>query len=214
MEQLRRVLIYELFIAHYMQMARAAMPHRAHSQALILLRQAQRLCQLLADDDRREQAASLGSCIETLQQVVLNERARDADAKPRLPQRESAVRFEATTTTTTTAEVTGLDGSRQRAASTVSRVRAAPVQRSNGAYTNLAALDTTTAAALRREEEEVVVRRPQTPIGAHSFFDEDVWVEEKRIEPKVALVLGGKGNFELRTNLRRMSEDSEDVTAL
>lgn len=92
MEQLRRVIVYELFINHYLSMAREATPFKAFNQALIYLKQASRLCSLLADDDRVEQASNYANVIETLQEVVLNERHRDSQNRPELPQRESIAR--------------------------------------------------------------------------------------------------------------------------
>lgn len=89
MEQLRRVLVYELFINHYLKMAREATPFKSFNQALIYLKQASRLCSLLTEDDRVEQADNYLHVIETLHEVVLNERHRDSQTKPQLPQRES-----------------------------------------------------------------------------------------------------------------------------
>lgn len=73
-------------------MAREATPFKAFNQALIYLKQASRLCSLLADDDRVEQANNYVSVIETLQEVVINERRRDSQTRPELPQRESFAR--------------------------------------------------------------------------------------------------------------------------
>lgn len=222
MEQLRRVLLYELFIAHYLQMARAAATatHKAHNLALIYLKQASRICQLLADDDRGEQAASYASCVETLQQVVLNEQRREADAKPQLPQRESFARRA---------------GGGDAGPGTVSRVRVAP--QTNGAYTNLMAMNGAIdalaakvsgavkprapkppmASILRvqcdvhtsRNGDHDEVRRPQTPIVANSFF-------EAVGTSNPVLVLSDSGHFELRNGAERtqQSADDEDVTAL
>lgn len=89
MEQLRRVIIYELFIKHYLAMAREATPFKSFNQALIYIKQAMRLCSLLADDDRVEQSENYKNVIETLHNVVLNERHRDSQTKPQLPHRES-----------------------------------------------------------------------------------------------------------------------------
>lgn len=76
-------------------MAREATTFKAFNQALIYLKQATRLCTLLADDDRVEQALNYNHVIETLHAVVLNERTRDSQTiRPQLPQRESLVREE------------------------------------------------------------------------------------------------------------------------
>lgn len=95
MEQLRRVIVYEMFINHYLSMAREATPFKAFNQALIYLKQASRLCSLLSDDDRVEQAINYANVIETLQEVVVNERQRESQSRPELPQRESVVRDDA-----------------------------------------------------------------------------------------------------------------------
>lgn len=97
MEQLRRVIVYELFINHYLAMARESTPFKAFNQALIYLKQATRLSTLLADDDRVEQASNYTNVIETLQEVVLNERIRDSQNRPELPQRESVARDDTVT---------------------------------------------------------------------------------------------------------------------
>lgn len=250
MEQLRRVLLYELFIAHYLQMARAAAtatPHRAYNQALIYLKQAARLCQLLADDDRVEQAASYASCVTTLQQVVLNEQHRESDAKPQLPQRETFAR--AAATPAPEAARSGGGGGAETAGPTtaVTRLRVAPPHSGAAAYANLEAMNGAIDAlaakvnngakrppaarqpampGILRVHGEVhagppradadEVRRPQTPIGAHSFFDEPV--EPAVVEAaKPVLVLGLGGQFELRNGGGLRAQPSvvdEDVTAL
>ena len=56
MENLRRQLIYGLFVEHFIEMARVSGGFRALNQALIYLRQAERLCNLLADDEGIEEA--------------------------------------------------------------------------------------------------------------------------------------------------------------
>lgn len=89
MEQLRRVIIYELFINHYIEMAKYSTPFRSFNQALIYLKQAFRLCTLLSDDDRVEQAQHYRQLIEDLHVQVVTERNRESQTKPQLPRRES-----------------------------------------------------------------------------------------------------------------------------
>lgn len=89
MEQLRRVIIYEQFINHYIAMAHSSTTFRAYNQAIIYLKQASRLCSLLHDDHRVEQASNYMLKLEALHINVLLERNRDSVTKPQLPRRES-----------------------------------------------------------------------------------------------------------------------------
>lgn len=89
MEQLRRVIIYEQFINHFIAMAQFSTKFRAYNQAIIYLKQATRLCSLLRDDDRVEQANNCMLKLEALHINVLMERNRDSVTKPQLPRRES-----------------------------------------------------------------------------------------------------------------------------
>lgn len=89
MEQLRRVIIYEQFINHFIAMAHYSTTFRAYNQAIIYLKQGLRLCSLLRDDDRVEQASHYMLKLEALHINVLMERNRDSVTKPQLPRRES-----------------------------------------------------------------------------------------------------------------------------
>lgn len=90
MEQLRRVIIYEQFINHFILMAHYSTKFQAYNQAIIYLKQATRLCSLLRDDDRVEQASNCMLKLEALHINVLMERNRDSVTKPQLPRRESS----------------------------------------------------------------------------------------------------------------------------
>lgn len=89
MEQLRRVLIYEMFINHYVEMARQSTHFASFNQGLIYLKQASRLCNLLRDDDRVEQARNCLLKIEAMHLNLQMERNRNSVTKPQLPRRES-----------------------------------------------------------------------------------------------------------------------------
>lgn len=89
MEQLRRVLVYETFIAHFIEMAKMSFKFQALNQTLIYLKQASRLCSLLKDD--QHSCDAFITQIEALHRDVLGERNRDSQTRPQLPRRESAM---------------------------------------------------------------------------------------------------------------------------
>ncbi|XP_040173607.1 uncharacterized protein LOC120906177 isoform X1 [Anopheles arabiensis] len=88
MENLRRQLIYGLFVEHFIEMARVSGGFRALNQALIYLRQAERLCNLLADDEGIEEARQFLTQIYGLRQELARASAKGAD-RPALPKRTS-----------------------------------------------------------------------------------------------------------------------------
>lgn len=91
MEQLRRVLLYEFFIQHFIGMAKMSYRFHATNQSMVYLKQALRLCSLLQEDGH--------SCDMYVDQIdaihcdVLAERNRDTQwSRPQLPtRRESTV---------------------------------------------------------------------------------------------------------------------------
>ncbi|XP_035894022.1 uncharacterized protein LOC118504069 isoform X2 [Anopheles stephensi] len=88
MENLRRQLIYGLFVEHFIEMARVSCGFRTLNQALIYLRQAERLCNLLADDEGIEEARQFLNQIYGLRQELAKANAKGAD-RPALPKRTS-----------------------------------------------------------------------------------------------------------------------------
>uniref|UniRef100_A0A182S963 Mab-21 domain-containing protein n=1 Tax=Anopheles maculatus TaxID=74869 RepID=A0A182S963_9DIPT len=88
MENLRRQLIYGLFVEHFIEMARVSCGFRTLNQALIYLRQAERLCNLLADDEGIEEARQYLNQIYGLRQELAQANAKGAD-RPALPKRTS-----------------------------------------------------------------------------------------------------------------------------
>lgn len=90
MEQLRRILVYKIFINHYIKMAKHLKTNKSYNLAIIYLKQASRLCSLMKDDDRGDdQAQHLLQMIDVIFGDVLVERNRDSETKPKLPYRES-----------------------------------------------------------------------------------------------------------------------------
>lgn len=89
MEKIRRVIIYELFIDHFIEQAASASTFKSFNQALIYLKQASRLCSLLNDDGHPDKAENLLDQIEQMQNKILIERNRDSTTRPQLPHRES-----------------------------------------------------------------------------------------------------------------------------
>ncbi|XP_053678894.1 uncharacterized protein LOC128729252 [Anopheles nili] len=88
MENLRRQLIYGLFIEHFIEMARVSSGFRTLNQALVYLRQAEHLCNLLADDEGIEEARQFLNKIYGLRQEMARASAKGAD-RPALPKRTS-----------------------------------------------------------------------------------------------------------------------------
>lgn len=91
MEQIRRVLLYETFIAHYIEMAKALLKFQSWNQILIYLKQASRLCDLLIEDGRESEAQNYMSKIDTIHRDVMTERNRDPKSiRPQLPFRQNS----------------------------------------------------------------------------------------------------------------------------
>uniref|UniRef100_A0AAG5DIW0 Mab-21-like HhH/H2TH-like domain-containing protein n=1 Tax=Anopheles atroparvus TaxID=41427 RepID=A0AAG5DIW0_ANOAO len=88
MENLRRQLIYGLFVDHFVEMARVSGGFRALNQALVYLRQAERLCNLLADDEGIDEARHFLNKIYGLRQELAKASAKVTD-RPALPKRSS-----------------------------------------------------------------------------------------------------------------------------
>uniref|UniRef100_A0A182P0V4 Mab-21-like HhH/H2TH-like domain-containing protein n=1 Tax=Anopheles epiroticus TaxID=199890 RepID=A0A182P0V4_9DIPT len=88
MENLRRQLIYGLFVEHFIEMARVSCGFRTLNQALVYLRQAERLCNLLADDEGVEEARQFLTQIYGLRQELAKASAKGGD-RPALPKRTS-----------------------------------------------------------------------------------------------------------------------------
>lgn len=89
LEKIRRVIIYELFIDHFIELAASASTFKSYNQALIYLKQASRLCSLLNDDGHPDKAENLLDQIEQQQNTILIERNRESTTRPQLPRRES-----------------------------------------------------------------------------------------------------------------------------
>lgn len=88
--QLRRVLLYEFFISHFVEMAKKSFRYVALNQSLIYLKQASRLCSLLQEDGGHSCDTYVAE-IDTIHRDVLTERNRDNQARPQLPRRESSM---------------------------------------------------------------------------------------------------------------------------
>lgn len=89
LEQLRRVLVYEIFISYFIDMARVSLKYLALNQSLIYLKQASRLCSLLQDD--QHPCDTYITQIDDLHHDVLMEGKRDSQLRPQLPRRESSM---------------------------------------------------------------------------------------------------------------------------
>lgn len=89
MEILRRKLIYKLFIEQFIDMTKVSLTkYHAFDQAIILLKQADRLCYLLADDKFYQDAQTFIQIIEQLRENTLRMK-REILNGPELPRRLS-----------------------------------------------------------------------------------------------------------------------------
>lgn len=93
MEQIRRVILYETFILHFIEMAKTFLKYKTWNQSLIYLKQASRLCDLLAEDEGKSEADVFRTKINSIHKNVMSERNRDAPGlyKPKLPVRQNSM---------------------------------------------------------------------------------------------------------------------------
>lgn len=93
MEQIRRVILYETFILHFVEMAKTFLKYKTWNQSLIYLKQASRLCDLLTEDEGKSEAEVFRSKINSIHRSVMSERNRDAPGmyKPKLPVRQNSM---------------------------------------------------------------------------------------------------------------------------
>ncbi|KAL9692663.1 hypothetical protein quinque_016439 [Culex quinquefasciatus] len=90
MENLRRQLIYNIFVQHFIEMARVSYVFRSMNQGLVYLKQAERLCSLLSDDQGVEEARKYLSKIYSLRNEI-QKTVSNASYGPALPKRVSLV---------------------------------------------------------------------------------------------------------------------------
>lgn len=88
MEILRRKLVYELFIVQFLEMANVSIKYRSLQQTMSLLKQAERICLLLKDDNYHEEADVHLTKIETMK-VAVDALIKESTRAPELPRRES-----------------------------------------------------------------------------------------------------------------------------
>lgn len=95
-DQLRRIILFELFIFHFIEMSKSFLQNRSWNLSLIYLKQASRLCGLLAEDGYKPNADKFLSQIDKIHRSLMTERNRDAfERRPRLPQRLNSLHVEA-----------------------------------------------------------------------------------------------------------------------
>lgn len=90
MEILRRKLVYELFIVQFIEMAHVSIKYRSLQQTISLLKQAERICLLLKDDNFFEESDKHLIKIETMRESV-ETLMKESTRAPELPRRESFV---------------------------------------------------------------------------------------------------------------------------
>lgn len=90
MEFLRRKLVYQLFIDHFIEMSQVTIKYQAYNDGLLLLKQAIRLVDLLADDKHIEESQNLLEKIEALRENILRIKSENIQG-PELPRRLSAL---------------------------------------------------------------------------------------------------------------------------
>lgn len=88
MEFLRRKLVYQLFIDHFTAMSQVTIKYQAFDHGLLLLKQAIRLVDLLADDKHVEESQNLLEKIENLRENLLKLKNENIQG-PELPRRMS-----------------------------------------------------------------------------------------------------------------------------
>jgi hypothetical protein len=89
MDILRRKIIFELFIDHFIEMARVSIKYRALQQTTILLKQAERICSLLRDDKYQTEVEEYEKTIEKINEIVQNLLKESTIDGPELPRRLS-----------------------------------------------------------------------------------------------------------------------------
>lgn len=87
---LRRKLIYDIFVEHYIEMAKTSQQFLAFHQGLIYLKQAERVCLLLKDDMYEEIAEETLKTIWPIKQELLNSIENLAKG-PELPIRVNSI---------------------------------------------------------------------------------------------------------------------------
>lgn len=90
MEIVRRKLVYEIFIDHFIEMAKVSIKYRSLQQTMGLLKQSNRICLLLVDDQFIEEADKHRMTIEPLKRTV-QKMIDDASKGPELPRRVSII---------------------------------------------------------------------------------------------------------------------------
>jgi hypothetical protein len=89
MEILRRKLIYKLFIEQFIDMTRLSLTkYQAYQQAMTQLKQAERLCYLLADDKFYQDAQAYMETIESMRESIKKLKMENLNG-PELPRRMS-----------------------------------------------------------------------------------------------------------------------------
>ncbi|XP_053681631.1 uncharacterized protein LOC128732409 [Sabethes cyaneus] len=88
MENLRRQLIYNIFVQHFIEMAQTSCVLRSLNQGLIYLKQAERLCSLLSDDHGVEEARRFLSQIYSMRGQI-EQTISNTTYGPALPKRTS-----------------------------------------------------------------------------------------------------------------------------
>ncbi|EAT38646.1 AAEL009477-PB [Aedes aegypti] len=89
MENLRRQLIYNIFVQHFIEMAQVSYVFRSLNQGLIYLKQAERICSLLTDDHGIEESRQFLTKIFSVRNELLKA-INNASYRPALPKRASS----------------------------------------------------------------------------------------------------------------------------
>lgn len=92
METTRRQLVFDIFIPHYIQMAKVSANFRSLNQAMIYVKQVKRLCSILQDDKLLQSLDMSNKYLEQIEPIekkIVAAMNRDSYAVPELPRRES-----------------------------------------------------------------------------------------------------------------------------
>lgn len=93
--QLRRVILFEIFAKHFIDMSQSSLEHCSWNLSLIYLEHAARLCSLLAEDGCKANSEVFLSQIKDIHRSVMENINHDAAKnRPRLPQRQNSLKVD------------------------------------------------------------------------------------------------------------------------
>lgn len=83
------MIIYNMFIEHFLEMAKYSNVFKSFNQSLTYLTQSKRLCSLLEDDQRKDDALEFMQKMRIIHKEVMESQLKEGDGRPELPTRDS-----------------------------------------------------------------------------------------------------------------------------